>query len=212
MSKKSESGCLTVFIVLACLSLLGKYISIKYVLLGVGLWMIFSWLRNGNQRRKSKQDEQDAAQAAEDGRIAHRDADTQTEPYQYNCVGHPNVTLAIRYGIANLKREPEECSEDEEQIRNSIQLNPTEEPADSILLRKIRRIDKDRFLAELPEFGNRKVVVVIEQYSESVKTFYPLDESWFKRHAEFERTLKDNRTFTLKELAKFHVEKTIPGA
>src|SRR5690349_7766937 len=40
-------------------------------------------------------------------RIRHRDADTQDLPYEYQCVGHPNRTLALRYGIANLRKEIE---------------------------------------------------------------------------------------------------------
>lgn len=180
-----------------------------------GLLALYGWYSTRDKREERKRREQEAAEAAEQQRIAHRDADTQTTPYRYRCIGHPNVTLAIRYGIANMKKEIKEYwyyGKGGEQIRSPDRDKIVYLPADSILVQKIKRIHEDRFLAELPDFGNRTVVVVIENGSESVKTFYPLDESWFARHSDLEQTLKDNKTFTLKELAKFHVEKTIRGA
>ena len=61
----------------------------------------------------------------------------------------------------------------------------------------------------LVDYRNRKVKAVIEVGTEYVKTFYPLDNIWFEKHADIELTLKGNGSFTLKELATFHVNKTM---
>lgn len=45
--------------------------------------------------------------------------------------------------------------------------------------------------------------------TEYVKTFYPMPEEWFQKHADLETILKDNPTFSLKELANFHVQAVI---
>jgi hypothetical protein len=42
-----------------------------------------------------------------------------------------------------------------------------------------------------------------------VQTFYPISEDWFKKYADLELVLKDNKTFSLKELANFHVQKVV---
>lgn len=167
------------------------------------------------ERDKLVQQANEAEAIAERKRVAHRDADTQTEAYRYRCIGHPNVTLAIRYGIANTKKVVKEyryAGADGEQFHNPARDKVTYESEDTILIRKIQRIQKDRFIAELPDFGNRTVVVILEDGSESVKTFYPMDDAWFDKHQDLERVLKDNKTFTLHELARFHVEKAIRSA
>ena len=122
-----------------------------------------------------------------------RDADTQDTPYTYRCGGHPNRTLALRYGIANVEG-PNEKTAQREQID----------------LRKIEKLHGDsdgtHYLAELPSFGNRKVRVVIKPGTDYILTFYPMSESWFTANADLEEILKDNPTFSLKELATFHVQ------
>jgi hypothetical protein len=82
---------------------------------------------------------------------------------------------------------------------------------DCIRLRKRRVIDADksRYEVELTEFRKRNAIAVIEPGSEYVKTFLPLDEKWFDKHTGLEAVLKGNSTMTLKELARFHIEKTI---
>lgn len=83
------------------------------------------------------------------------------------------------------------------------------EPATVIRLQKTRRIGKDKYKVVLSDFGNREAVAIIESGKEYVKTFYPLDDDWFIMHADLERALKNNGSFTLKELATFHIQKTV---
>lgn len=153
-----------------------------------------------------------AHRAREQARVAHRDADTQSEPYVYQCAGHPNATLAIRYGIANLESYVEEYwynGPGGVQERNPARDKVKYRPATKISLRKVRRLKHDHYLAELPDYGNRDVHVVIEPGTEVVKTFYPISDRWFEDHKDLEQVLKDNKTFNLKELATFHVQKVV---
>jgi hypothetical protein len=126
----------------------------------------------------------------------NRDADNQELPYIYKCNGHPNVTLAIRYGVANLQTDGHKYW-----------------AANKIQLQKIKKVKDDpegsHYLAKLTNFGNREVVVVIKPGTEYVQTFYPKSEDWFKKYADLELVLKDNKTFDLKELANFHVQKVV---
>lgn len=111
----------------------------------------------------------------------HRDADRQEFPYTYEIGQHGNESLAIRYGIANHKSY------------------------ESVCVQKTKKIKNDMFEVLLVDFGNKKAKAVIEVGTDYVKTFYPMDDSWFKKYAELEETLKNTNTFTLKELATFHV-------
>jgi hypothetical protein len=130
-------------------------------------------------------------------RLELRDADSQDTPYEYQCIGHPNVTLALRYGIANTCRS---SRDERERSRTSA----------TIRLQKIRKVREDeagaQYLAGLPDFGGRQVKVVIRPGTEFVLTFLPISDTWFSEHEDLERLLKDNPTFTLKELATFHVQ------
>lgn len=126
----------------------------------------------------------------------HRDADRQAAPFRYKIGRHANVTLAIRYGIANYHYE-----------RDGQSFRPTSEQ-DTILVQKLSAIGPDKFLAKLPEYNNRKVHVIIEKGTEYVKTFYPInEEEWFDRYAKLEEVIKDNKLYSIEELAKLHVTK-----
>ena len=185
-------GCIAELAILASLAFLARYIPMGYILLAVfGLWLLTRYL-NRDKIRAERLLEEAQTRAR---RVAHRDADSQTTPYDYQCVGHPNRTLALRYGIANLQRDPDNH-------RRMV-------PNDRIRLRKVKRLLNDHHLAELPDFGNREVRVVIEHGTEIVKTFYPLHEDWFGKHRDLELVLKENKTFTLKDLAMLHVQKTV---
>ena len=130
-------------------------------------------------------------------RVELRDADSQAMPYEYQCIGHPNITLALRYGIANTSRSS--WGEGRSIRENS-----------AIWLRKMEKVQEDSagaiYLAELADFGWRKVRVVIRPGTEFVLTFLPISDTWFDEHEDLERLLKDNPTFNLKELATFHVQ------
>lgn len=118
------------------------------------------------------------------------DANKQDIPCIYQVGRHANETLAIRYGIANLDN------------------NVTKE-ANKIRIQKTRKVKKDIYEVLLTDFRNRKALAVIEQGTRYIKTFLPLDsKKWFSEHKELELTLKGNKSFTLKELATFHVYRT----
>lgn len=126
---------------------------------------------------------------AEREKLEHfRDSDNQSSPYIYQIGNHANESLAIRYGIANMERN---------------------EPAKHIRLQKIRKIEKDKYEVLLIGYRGRKSIAVIEVGTEYVKTFYPLNDNWFEKHEALETALKGNGSFTLKELATFHVQKTV---
>ncbi|MEI7840687.1 MAG: hypothetical protein WCJ11_09325 [Methylococcaceae bacterium] len=148
--------------------------------------------------------------------IDWRDGDFQEKPYIYECKGHPNATLAIRYGIANLERQVKEYwyyGKGGVQERNYDRDKISFVPADTIQLQKIKKVKDDpegnHYFAKLTDFGNREVIVVIKSGTEFVQTFYPMSESWFKKYGDLENVLKDNKTFSLKELAHFHVQKVV---
>lgn len=121
-----------------------------------------------------------------------RDADYHTNPVKYKIGRHANSTLALRYGIANAKKRNKRGWVD----------------CDTIMIQKTKRLGKEsHYLAKLPDFKDREVVAVIENGTDYVKTFYPKNDSeWFKKYRDLEESLKDNTTFTLKELANHHVD------
>jgi len=208
-----------IIILIICIFVLFSWLGVNplVVLVIYGFILFFPfWLKENKSRLEKERAEQEQIEAKqeqkkreyaeriecakqeriklENERIEHRDSDSQDKPYLYECKGHPNVTLAIRHGIANLSN-----------IKNV--------PADTIKLQKVKKIKDDpegsHYLAKLIDFGNRKVIVVIEPGTEYVKTFYPMSEDWFNKYADLELVLKDNSTFSLKELANFHVQKVV---
>lgn len=165
------------------------------------------------EEAKTKRDQEEAEERRKElERQQHRDDDTQTTPYTYQIGKHGNESLAIRYGIANQERKVKEYwyyAKGGERKRNPDRDMVYYEPASKIRLQKIRKVSKDRYEVLLTDFGDRKAKAIIEVGTEYVKTFYPLDDSWFEKHADLEKTLKGNNSFTLKELATFHVQKAV---
>jgi hypothetical protein len=148
-------------------------------------------------------------------RVGCRDADAQDDPYEYRCAGHPNRTLALRYGIANVGSEVREYvyyGRGGEPIRNPSRDRTVPVENRTIRIRKLQALGNSQFIAELPDFGTIRVRVVIERGTEYVSTFLPRNDAWFTDHAALEDVLKGNPTFSLKEVAKMHVDKAIPGA
>jgi hypothetical protein len=162
---------------------------------------------------KAKQEREEAEKRRKEyERQQHRDGDQQTTPYTYQIGKHGNESLAIRYGIANQERKVNEYwyyAKGGEQKRNPDRDKVYYEPASTIRLQKTRKVSKDLYDVLLTDFRDRKVRAIIETGTEYVKTFYPLDDSWFEKHADLEETLKGNNSFTLKELATFHVQKAV---
>lgn len=197
------------------------------ILLIIGLWMLYDKFdperiakrdEFNNECKERLKRENNEWELQENKRIAHRDADFQTTPYQYECVGHPNRTLALRYGVVNQKKEVIEFwyyARGGEKKRNPEKDEIRYVPATTIRLKKNGKIKEDdtgtHFLASLPDYGDRNVRVVIQKNAEFIYTFYPINESWFKDHGDLEEVLKNNEAFDLKELANFHVQKVVRG-
>jgi hypothetical protein len=169
----------------------------------------------GFARLQAEQAQTAARQAAEQARVRRRDADAQDESYVYEIGRHGNEALAMRYGIANLEKKTKEFwfyKKGGEKVRNKDRDTIIFEPASTIRLRKIRKVSANRYEVLLCDFRDRKAVAAIEPGTEVVRTFYPLDEDWFRKNRAFEEAVKGGQTFTLKELAMLHVEKTVhPG-
>lgn len=119
-----------------------------------------------------------------------RDSDIQNSPFMYKIATHANEALAIRYGIANTERDKKT-------------------PSSTIQLQKLKRIQDSHYEVLLTDYRNRKARAVIEPGTNYIKTFYPLEEKWFEKQAQLELTLKGNGSFTLKELATFHIQKAV---
>jgi len=149
-------------------------------------------LAKEQEDQKKKENDERLAQQAEDTRRSFRDADQQDKPYRYEIGRHANETLALRYGIANL---------------NGV--DGRGHPAKFIDLRKLERVGSNVYLVEISGFRKRKAKAVIEVGTEYVKTFLPLSEDWFSKYANLEETLKGNKTMSLKDIARFHVEKVV---
>ena len=145
-------------------------------------------------------------------RDAYRDSEVQTSPYTYQIGRHANEALAIRYGIANQERKTTEYwyfGPGGVKTRNSERDTYFFEPSRTIRIQKIAKLDRDLYEVFLSDFRNRRAKAVIEVGTEYVKTFYPLSDDWFDRNGHLETTLKGNGSFTLKELAEFHVLKAV---
>jgi len=179
--------------------------------------------KEAEENRKRKEQEEAEAKAKREREEAekrrrefedqqHRDGDQQATPYTYKIGKHGNEALAIRYGIANQKRKVKEYwyhAKGGEQKRNPDRDKVFYEPADIIRLQKTKKVGKDLYEVLLTDFRDRKAKAIIEVGTEYVKTFYPLEDSWFEKHADLEKALKGNNSFTLKELATFHIQKAV---
>lgn len=164
------------------------------------------------EAREKKEREEAEKRREEIERQKHRDGDQQASPYTYKIGRHGNESLAIRYGIANQERKVKEYwyyAKGGERQRNPERDRVFYEPASTIRLQKTRKISKDLYEVLLTDFRDRKARAIIESGAEYVKTFYPLDDDWFVKNAELEEVLKGNNSFTLKELATFHIQKTV---
>ncbi|MEW6488707.1 MAG: hypothetical protein AB1578_12445 [Thermodesulfobacteriota bacterium] len=162
------------------------------------------------EARKTREEADKLRMALEHQR--HRDGDKQDTPYTYQIGKHGNESLAIRYGIANQEKKVREYwyyAKGGERKRNPDTDTIYYEPATTIRLQKTGRVGDNLYDVRLTDFRNRKAKAVIEVGTEYVKTFYPLEDRWFERHADLETTLKGNGSFTLKELATFHVQKVV---
>ena len=153
-----------------------------------------------------------ALEVAEQCRKAHRDADEHRVPYMYEIGNHANESLAIRYGIANQERKIKEYwyfAKGGEKVRNPERDTFYFVPASTMRLQKLRRVEPNVYDVLLTDFHDRPARAVIEVGTEYIKTFYPINDNWFKENAHLELVLKGNGTFSLKELATFHVQKSV---
>jgi len=138
-----------------------------------------------------------------------RDKDVHLTPFLYQVGQHANEALAIRYGIANNTINDDEKSKTGDRkgaMRDAGRGTPSVVPSKTILLKKIKCEGNNRYIVELSEHGDRKAKAVIEKGQEYVKTFLPLDDQWFEEYEKLEECLKHNKSFSLKELATFHIQ------
>lgn len=162
--------------------------------------------------KKEEREETEKQLRLELERKQHRDADQQATPYIYQIGKHGNESLAIRYGIANQQQRVKEYwyyGKGGERKRDPDRDRIVFEPANTIRLQKAKKVKRDLYEVLLVDFRNRKARAVIESGAEYVKTFYPMSDDWFDKYADLELTLKGSNTFTLKELATFHVQKVV---
>lgn len=168
---------------------------------------------DGAKRERVKRAKRSRLARLEKERRDFRDGDVQEKAYIYRVGRRGNEALAIRYGIANQLRKVREYTyyaKGGEPRRNPDRDTYYFEPANKITLRKVRKIRASVYLVELTDFGMRYAHAIIEPGSEVVEIFLPLNEElWFTEQSELELTLGGNGTFSLKELARFHVEKTV---
>ena len=145
-------------------------------------------------------------------RAQRRDSDQQTYPYIYKIGKHGNESLAVRYGIANQKKNVKEYwyyIKGGAKKRNPDRDIISYVDSNTIRLQKTNKVGDDRFEVQLTDHRNRRAIAIIEVGTEYVKTFYPLRDSWFNENLDLEQTLKGNGSFTLKELATFHVNRIV---
>nr|WP_141657297.1 hypothetical protein [Thiocapsa sp. KS1] len=164
------------------------------------------------QQQKERGESENRRKEAE--RQQHRDSDQQVRPYTYKIDRHGNEALAIRYGIANQEKKIEPYTyykKGGELARNPSRDKVYYAPASTITLQKTKRIRESQYEVLLTDYRDRKAIAVIEIGTEYVKTFLPMQDGWFKKHADLELALKGNGSFSLKELANFHIQKTIGG-
>lgn len=167
---------------------------LKFTATGKDIIQKLNERRSAKERedQRKKENEERLLRQIKEERRSFRDADQQDRPYRYEIERHANETLALRYGIANLNG-----------------LDGRGHPAKFIALRKLERVGSNVYLVEISDFRKRKAKVVIEVGTEYVKTFLPMSEDWFSKYASLEETLKGNRTMSLKDIARFHVEKVV---
>lgn len=218
------------FIIIAVLAILGLFVAYKII---QAIYYLFNPAakkasiekkreESEELRRKEEREEKERIERKlrkkEDNRRhelerqRHRDSDRQESPYTYQIGTHGNESLAIRYGIANNQKKVKEYwyhAKGGEKKRNPERDKVYYEPATTIRLQKTQKLGIDLYEVQLTGYRNRKAKVIVEVGTEYVKTFYPYEEDWFDKHSDLEQTLKGNGTFNLKELATFHVQKTV---
>ena len=141
-----------------------------------------------------------------------RDADEQTSPFRYKIDRHANEALAIRYGIANQTKTVVKgyyYAKGGKQVFDERRDKVRYEPAESIRVRKLKKLCESKYLVALSDFREREAVAIIEVGTDYIKTFLPKSDDWFTKHAQLEEVLKGNGAFSLKELARFHIDKAV---
>lgn len=154
------------------------------------------YIKRSKSRASNKRWEDLMLQKIEDARISKLkyqkklDKPVSDEPLVFGCKGHPNRTLALRYGTLNISNGYEN---------------------DTIRILKKGFVegfeDRGHYYAVLCDYENTKVRVVIEQGADFINTFYPLDDkNWFSKFEDLEKLLKNSDSFSLKELAKYYID------
>jgi len=124
---------------------------------------------------------------------SNKHGNNQPEVETFFLRNHGNLTLALRYGIVNNLH------------RGKIKLQIK------------KHISNDLYLVYLSDFNNTlaKAIIKVNKYGKKqVKSFYPMEKTWFKKYKELERIKsqcdQDYGYFfkeaDLNELAKKHHE------
>lgn len=168
------------------------------------------------EEKKLEQEEQEKLRAVQ----IERDRDVQHKPSVYEIGRHGNETLALRYGIANTTVENVPyyyTAKGGVQKRNPARDTKKITDSKTITVKKLRPLKKpNTYLVELPDFRDRRAIIVHVKGEPWIKTFLPLDpvnededQFWYEKFKDLELVLKGNSSMTIKEIAKFHIEKTV---
>lgn len=140
-----------------------------------------------NQREKERKLKEKAQESLRNLRIKHINEDIYGSPFRYQVGRHALETLALRYGIPHIENGRE---------------------ATSINITKIKKIEDNKYLCRLPDYRNREVIAIIENGTDYIKTFYPIEgKSWWDKNKSWEDTLKGNTGFTIKDMARMHIDR-----
>lgn len=202
-----------------------EFFAIAFTILAIA-W-ILNYSRRQYQLEQHEATRKNIEKEESERRAKLRDSDVQDVFYEYKIDRHGNETLAMRYGIPNLKKVTEPyyyTGKGGVRIEDPTRARTRTVDANTIRLRKEGKVPgaRDRYYVSLADFRGRKAIAVIEKGTEYVKTFYPIkmkkingkecwceDKDWFDVHHDFETTLKGNSFLSLAEIAKIHIEKIV---
>lgn len=172
--------------------------------------------RLDEEQKKFEKEEQEKLRALQ----IERDRDVQNTACVYEIGRHGNETLALRYGIANTTVENVPyfyTAKGGVQKRNPARDTKKITDSRTVRVKKLRPLKKpNTYLVELPDYRDRRAIIVHVKGEPWIKTFLPLDpvkededKSWYTKFKDLELVLKGNSSMTIKEIAKFHIEKTV---
>lgn len=122
------------------------------------------------------------------------DQDSQQIPAEYSIGQHALETLALRYGAIYSGRK--------------IKIKKIRPVGMYDTISKTEIIINDCYLVSLCDLIDRKALAIIEKGTNYIKTFYPFEKQWFDINFDLETVLKGNENFSIKEIARFHIDRS----